>query len=98
MLNILAHLQSIYCANDRDSSILLDAATTALGEFRKNSSDIQSKSKIEFILEQIKLVQVAKNGRRYSSSLLVSCYSIINTSRAAYECLRDQQAYQVPKL
>ena len=58
------------------------------------SSEIQGK--VEFLSEQVSLIRKGNNRRRYSPSLLISCYTLLSVSTAAYHSLRDQNFLSLP--
>ena len=53
---------------------------------------------VEFIIEQLELVQISKHGRHYSPGLTVFAYLIQSTSPAAYETIISQNCLCLPSV
>jgi len=52
--------------------------------------------KLTFLIEQLELLSASKTRRSYSPSLIISCFSVYSSSRAAYECLYGQNILSIP--
>ena len=95
LLNILALCQAL-CANSYESdksSAYLSLALSFLKEYvafeSHNTSNESSLALVKFIAEQLSLVNIPKDGRRYSSSLITTAFLWQLTSLSLYKKLRS---------
>ena len=95
LTNILAwHRSLAETPTSNDSSHLISMAAHLLEHYleiqsSKSGHVEQTLSLVKFISEQLRLVHVSKNGRRYSVSMLTTCFLWQLTSTPLYSKLRD---------
>lgn len=66
----------------------------------EESSDLDATTrfKVEFIAKQLRLIQVSKHGRRYSTNLVILCYTLFAMSSSCYEYLYKSKQFCLPTI
>jgi len=96
LTNLLARVKC-WCdqPHTRSQEMLLGMAVDCLKQYLQRSSEEQddnnsNSTKVEFIVEQLCLLQKHKFGRQYSPQLTILSYMIHAASSSAYTTLRDE--------
>ena len=90
--NLMAFVK---CESLTETDWLLKAVE-CFNNYLKESSNESSGKKVEFLLDQLKLLRKPKNTRRYSSSLLLMSYCLHADSAVAYNNLRNLHVLTLP--
>jgi len=94
LLNALAVLKNIEQDEEFD---WISTAIKCLQMARSHSQSNEKQSKLSFLVEQLNLLSISsKNRYRFSSSLLITAYSIHLASSSAYNRLRQQEVLSLP--
>ena len=104
LTNLLARVKC-WCDHPqtRSQEMLLDMAVDCLKQYMTQTSEAQDDSnsnsrKVEFIVEQLRLLQKHKFGRQYSPQLTILSYIIHAASSSAYSTLRDEDVLCLPSV
>jgi len=101
LVNLMARVKSM--ATDlqtRPMKLSIGMAISYLQECLENidNTDCDEYHKINFIIEQLKLLSKHKQGRHYSPELTIMSYRIRATSTAAYKALVEENILCIPSL
>ena len=104
LINLLARVKC-WCdqPQTRSQDMLLGMAVKCLKQCLKQASEEHDDSnsnsrKLEFIVEQLRLLQKHKFGRQFSPQLTILCYMIHAASSSAYTTLRDEDVLCLPSV
>ena len=93
--NILAFCKSLLDdSDDTKPNMHLWLAVSALQSYASEALEMEGHISshlplIQFIMEQLKLIQVPKNGRRYSTAVITTSFLWQLTSTSLYKKLKD---------
>ena len=101
LLNVMARVKA-WCENQADQppNLLLEQAVAILEESAivLEDSDSAEHKKINFIVEQLKLISKQKYGRNYSPQLTIIAFVIHAASPSAYEALLSENTLCLPSV
>lgn len=97
ILNIIARIKSFITEPESTSaSVYIDTCIDLL--MKAKDSDNSYDTKLDFIIEQLKLSQRSKFNRHYSPSLIVWAYIIYSYGNASYNQLLDSGTLCLPSI
>ncbi len=94
LTNLMAFLKSL----ENETFVVMEETLNNLSEVLLNCEDEKVGKKLGFLIEQIKLLNISKLGRRYSPELLIVSYIIHSSSASAYETILEQGILSLPSL
>lgn len=99
IVNLMALLKSLISTDECDVESFIDSALKSLqGYIDGSDPDTDKHRSVAFFLEQLQLLDLPKNRRRYSPALLLFAFSIYSSGPASYRALLSQNVLTLPSV